>query len=170
MSEQPAEEFGTTEAGHTDPLAPFRPRRSRRAAAIMGWSAVALFGVLALLIPSVAGGANWGVADRLMFFSIGLAIGALAYRYATIEAIPSREGLHVRNLIVSRHLDWPEILSVQFGGGDPWPSLDLSDGDSLGIMAIQKADAEYGRSEASRLAALVQAFGEAREGTPKDGE
>lgn len=153
-----------------DPLAPFRPRRSRRAAAIMGWAAVLLFGVLALLIPTVAGGANWGIVDRLMFFFIGLAIGALAYRYATIEAIPSRDGLHVRNLIISRDLAWEEILGVQFGGGDPWPNLDMSDGDTLGIMAIQKADAEYGRSEASRLAALVMAFGEAREGTTKDGE
>jgi hypothetical protein len=31
----------------------------------------------------------------------------------------------------------------------------------VAIMAIQKADAEWGRSEASRLAALVQALGPA---------
>ena len=38
-------------------------------------------------------------------------------------------------------------------------SLDLDDGDTLAVMAIQRADAEFGRAEAGRLAALVQALG-----------
>jgi hypothetical protein len=52
---------------------------------------------------------------------------------------------------------------VQFGGGEPWVSLDLDDGDTLAVMAIQKADGEVSGREASRLAALVQAFGESPE-------
>jgi hypothetical protein len=38
-------------------------------------------------------------------------------------------------------------------------TIALSDTDTIAVMAIQKADAEVARSEASRLAALVQALG-----------
>ena len=34
-------------------------------------------------------------------------------------------------------------------------SLDLADGDTLAVMAIQGADGERGRVEATRLATLV---------------
>ena len=38
--------------------------------------------------------------------------------------------------------------------------LDLDDGDTLAVMAIQKADGAFGRAEAGRLSALVQVNGE----------
>jgi hypothetical protein len=98
-----------------------------------------------------------------MLFGLGVVIAALAWRYASIIATPSREGLTVRNLVLTRTLEWPEIVGIQFGGGEPWVSLDLLDGDTLAVMAIQKADGEVAGREASRLAALVQAFGESRE-------
>jgi Bacterial PH domain len=50
-------------------------------------------------------------------------------------------------------------MSIQFSGGDPWVTLDLDDTDTVAVMAIQKADGEWGRREASRLAALIQALG-----------
>ena len=68
----------------------------------------------------------------------------------------------MRNLVLTRTLSWPEVVGVQFGGGEPWVTLDLDDGDTLAVMAIQKSDGEVSGREASRLAALVQAFGESR--------
>ena len=109
---------------------------------------------------------RWGLPDRIMLFGLGVVIAALAWRYASIIAVPSREGLRVRNLVLTRSLEWPEIVGIQFGGGEPWVSLDLLDGDTLAVMAIQKADGEVAGREASRLAALVQAFGESREASP----
>jgi hypothetical protein len=38
-------------------------------------------------------------------------------------------------------------------------TLELDDADTLAVMAVQKADGPWGRAEASRLAALVQALG-----------
>lgn len=140
-------------------LAPFRPKRGRAVALGVVWASLALFGAIAVVIPTQVDG-RWGLADRLMFFGLGVAIAALAWRYAAIVAVPSRAGLVVRNLVVTRTLEWPEIVGIQFGGGEPWVSLDLDDGDTLAVMAIQKADGEIAGREASRLAALVQAFGE----------
>lgn len=144
-------------------FAPFRSRRGRAVALGIAIVALLMFAVLALLLPSKAGGAIWGPADQLMFFAIGVVIAYLAWRYAAISAIPTREGLVVRNLILTRTLEWPEIVGVQFGGGAPWVQLDLADSDTLAVMAIQKADGPFSVREASRLAALVAALGEQRD-------
>ncbi len=145
-----------------DALAPFRPRRGRAVALGVVWGSLALFGAIAVLMPTQTDG-RWGVGDRVMFFGIGIVLAVVAWRYASIVAVPSRDGLVVRNLVLTRTLEWAEVVGVQFGGGEPWVSLDLEDGDTVAVMAIQKADGEVAGREASRLAALVQAFGEARE-------
>ena len=153
---------GDAEAAATDAaaFAPFRPRRGRMVARALQWVVLALFGVVALVLPAIAGGAAWDVSDRIMLFSIGVMIAWVAHRYASIVAVPSRDGLVVRNLVLTRTLTWPEVVGLQFGGGAPWVSLDLADSDTLAVMAIQKADGDLAVREASRLAALVHALGE----------
>lgn len=145
-----------------DALAPFRPRRGRFVAQIAMWGSLIVFGGIAVLIPAQALG-GWNFADRLMFFGLGVVVAALAWRYMAISALPSRRQLVVRNLVVSRTVEWAEIVGVQFGGGEPWVTLDLVDGDTLAVMAIQKADGPVAQQQASRLAALVQALGETTE-------
>jgi hypothetical protein len=156
-----------------DAFATFRPRRGRAVALGVAWSALVVFGALAVLMPAETLG-HWSIIDRLMFFALGVVIAVVAWRYASITAVPTRQGLVVRNLVLTRSLTWPEVVGVQFGGGEPWVTLDLDDGDTLAVMAIQKADGEVSGREASRLAALVQAFGESRHrnggGTERGGE
>jgi hypothetical protein len=131
-------------------------------ALVVAWSSLVVFGVIAVVMPAQADG-RWGVGDRLMFFGLGVAVALVAWRYASIVAVPSRAGIVVRNLMLTRTLTWPEVVGIQFGGGEPWVTLDLEDGDSVAVMAIQKADGPVAGREASRLAALIQAFGEASE-------
>ena len=143
-------------------LAPFRPRRGRTVALVVAWLSLVVFGVIAVVMPAQVDG-RWGLGDRLMFFGLGVAVAVIAWRYASIVAVPSRSGIVVRNLMLTRTLTWPEVVGIQFGGGEPWVTLDLDDGDSVAVMAIQKADGPVAGREASRLAALIQAFGEASE-------
>ena len=154
-----SEQSGTSP---TAALAPFRPRRGRAVALGVLWASLAVFGAIAVLMPAQADG-RWGLGDRLMFFGLGVAVAVVAWRYASIVAVPSREGLVVRNLLLTRSLEWPDIVGIQFGGGQPWVTLDLEEGDTVAVMAIQKADGSVAGREASRLAALVQAFGETAE-------
>ena len=143
-------------------LAPFRPRRGRAVALGVVWTSLLVFGAIAVAMPAQVNG-QWGIGDRLMFFGLGVAVAFVAWRYASIVAVPSRAGLVVRNLVLTRTLAWQEVVGLQFGGGEPWVTLDLDDGDTVAVMAIQRADGPVSAEEASRLAALVQAFGEARE-------
>ena len=51
---------------------------------------------------------------------------------------------------------------MEFGGGEPWVTLDLDDTDTVAVMAIQRADGATAMTEAQRLAGLVRDLGEAR--------
>lgn len=144
-------------------LDPIRPGRARTVAFAIMWTVLAVFATVAFLLPDVAGGAKWTIGDRIMLFGVGVAVAAVAWRYATICAIPSAHGLVVRNLLFTRRLAWAEIVGVGMRYGDPWLTLDLSDGDSLGVMAVQGSDGEHAQRNAQRLADLVARYGEARE-------
>jgi hypothetical protein len=100
--------------------------------------------------------AGWSALDRLGLILCGLVIAAAMWRYASIQAVPSSEGLVIRNLVTTRSFGWTQIIRVQFGGGAPWVNVDLDDTDTVAVMAIQKADGAFGQAEAARLSALVQ--------------
>lgn len=140
-----------------DPYAVFRPRRGRVVALVMAVLSVLVFTVGAFSLPAadpLYGG--WGLLDRVALSLCGVAISVALWRYASIRAIPSTQGLVIRNLVTTRRLEWAQIVRVQFSGGAPWVTVDLDDTDTVAVMAIQKADGATGRTEAARLAALVQ--------------
>lgn len=134
-------------------MEPFRPRFARRIA----WAMIAVIVafLVGLLIASVTVLDGWGPVDwalAIAFFGTG---AWFVHRQATVSAIPDESGLTVRNLIETRHVAWEEIVRISFAHGRPWVGLDLADGDTMAVMAIQGADGEYGRAEARRLAGLV---------------
>lgn len=149
--------------GALDPYAPFIPRRGRRMALVVAAVALTLFAGLALIVPST-GLQGWGVVDSLLLFGVGVLIALAMWRLAALRAVPSPSGLVVRNLVLSRSLGWHEVARVRFSGGDPWVVLDLTDGEQLAVMAVQKADGPVAVAQAQRLVALLQA-GQARGGS-----
>jgi Bacterial PH domain len=139
----------TSAPGRAD--GPFRPRRARAVATSVAVVSVLLFGAIGAFVPAA------GPGDRIGIAGFGVALAGLMWRYASLSAVPRAQGLVVRNLMTTRSLAWAEIVGVHLQVGAPWVSLDLDDGDTIAVMAIQKADGEFGRVEASRLARLVDA-------------
>jgi len=138
-----------------DPYAVMRPRRGRAMAIGAGIASLVLFGGVAVAVGR-AGIEGWGLTDSLLMFGLGVLIALMMWRFATLRAVPSPSGLEVRNVLLTRRIGWDEVERVRFAGGDPWVLLDLTDGDQLAVMAVQRADGPYGQAEASRLAALVE--------------
>jgi len=132
-----------------DLYAPFRPVRGRRVARVIGVVAVAWGLGLALFVYGQT------LGDRIAFVVTGLLVLVFCEMQARVAAVPDREGLFVRNLVKRRRLEWAEVVGVSFGGGRPWVQLDLSDGDTLAVMGVQRADGARGDAEAQRLATLV---------------
>ena len=99
--------------------------------------------------------------NKISFVVFALGVSWLLWRLGGVHAVPSEQGLRVRNLVRSRTLAWPEIVEVRLGPNDPWVRLDLADGGTIAVMGIQRADGERGMAEARRLRALVVSLGEA---------
>lgn len=133
-----------------DPYAAFRPRRGALVARGAAVATVVVLGGLALLAPG-----DWALADRVLLFLFGLLAAVGLWRFGMVRALASADGLVVINLVHARQLEWAEILRVSFADGTPWVLLELADTEELAVMGIQRADGEFARAEAARLAALV---------------
>ncbi len=133
-----------------DLYAPFAPRRARRVALGFVVAVVASGTAIALLAPP-----RFALLDRLGFLVVCALIAWFLLRQASVRAVPGPDGLVVRNLLLGRSLDWAEIVSVRLGDR-PWVQLDLDDGDTLAVMAIQRSDGAFAVAESRRLATLVE--------------
>lgn len=114
----------------------------------------------ALLVTSPGSAGPW--YDPLNTGAIVLLVALcvlLVLRHATVFALVDVQGLRVRNLVHTTTLRWDEVEGVRFGSGEPWVTLDLVDGRTLAVMAIQSADGAYAHREAQRLASLIIAGG-----------
>lgn len=141
------------DAGERLPVT-FRPRRARQV--IYPAAALVILAMLggALVLPD-EGVLSYGLADRVAVVGLGLVIALALHRLASVRAHADRDGLTVVNLVQRRRLEWAEIVNVRLGSGDPWVILDVSDGETVAVMAIQASDGEHGREQARRLARLV---------------
>lgn len=135
-------------------LQPFRPRAAR-------WVASALFVATVVTTPLLfvvlaINDLGMPPADIAGTVFVAAVLAWLCFRQAAVRAVPDETGLTVRNFVRVRRVTWSQVVSVRFGPNRPWALLDLSDGTTLAVMAIQSADGEYGRRQAGRLAALIQ--------------
>ena len=92
-----------------DPFAPFRSRRARVVTLTLGAVAVLVFAAVAvgLYVSS-------GRPDALLLVVFGLAVAAVCWRYASISAIPDREGILVRKLVHQGPGDFLGVLPCEF--------------------------------------------------------
>jgi hypothetical protein len=140
----------------------FRPIVTRVVLAGTAIALLAVFSTVAVLMPH-DGAAPWSTGDRVTVVVTGMLIAAVLLLLARPKAVADPAGLTVVNLIVKRRLEWPQVVRVNLRSGDAWVHLDLSDGTTLAVMAIQPGLAK-GRAvrDARRLSALAEELGEAR--------
>ncbi|WP_313895972.1 PH domain-containing protein [Streptomyces sp. YIM 98790] len=142
----------------------FRPIRTRIVLMALGACVFTVLTVVAVLLPAT-GGAPWGTGDRIAFVASGLLVWAVLGLLARPRAVADRDGLTVVNLTTRRRLAWAQIIKVSLRPGDPWVSLDLHDGTTLAVMAIQPGvDSRRALADARALRALADAYGTAGSG------
>lgn len=127
---------------------------------LLGLAAVCVvfFSVIAALGPD-----DWQRHDRIAVAGSGLLFALVLALLARPVAKADRDGLTVVNFVRRRRLEWAEILGVHLRRGDPWVLLDLSDGTTLAVVAIQPGSGIRQAVRAAReLRACVDAYGTAR--------
>ena len=118
----------------------WRPRAVRWVAYGLGVLIVGTMLVLAIILPS-----DWRMLDRVLIVGMGLAIAGGLHMLGRPRLIATEKNVIVVNGIRTHYLAWPEVLDIRMPVGEPWPSLDLSDGTSLPVMGIQSTDGDLSR-------------------------
>ncbi|QMU76109.1 PH domain-containing protein [Streptacidiphilus sp. PB12-B1b] len=106
---------------------------------------------------------DWQLHDRVGIAVAGLLFALVLAVLARPVARADRHGVTVVNFVRRRRLEWPQILGVNLRQGDPWVVLDLADGGTLAVVAIQPGSGRRQAVRAAReLRACVDAYGTAR--------
>lgn len=136
----------------------WRPRTTRVVGYGLAGTIVLGMIVLAVVLPS-----TWGVADRVGMVLFALAAAWILHRLARCRVEADAEGLTVVNAVGVKRYEWAEVVRATMGVGDPWPRLDLSNGDSVGAMGINGAERALATRQLAELQALLKQRAEAPE-------
>jgi Bacterial PH domain len=147
-------------AGEERPTLVLRPRMVRVFAYVTG--SIVLGGMItgALVMP------GFHLGGRLALVALGILALVFCHLEASVRLIAGPRELTVHNVFRARTLEWAEIVDVSFPMGDPWAHLDLADGSTLALNAIQRYDGARAIATAHRVRSLVQERGEARDTAP----
>lgn len=150
-SEQPP---GGGARGATALPARFRPLGVRVAAVAFG---VMLFGVTAAIWWSFPDDVRSAFTpfQRLTVLGMGAMAVVVGHALGRCRIDAAEEGLTVVNGYRSHRLQWAQVLGVRMAPGNPWVTLELSDGTTLSALGIQGSDGGRARDQLRRLRAMV---------------
>ena len=134
----------------------WRPRTTRITAYTTAGVIVLGLIALAVVVPD-----QYKLFDRALMVAFGVLVAWILHMLARCRVTADESGVTVVNAFRTRRLEWPEILDVGMSTGDPWPTLDLADGTSLGAMGINGAEKALAARQLAELQSLLHTRGEA---------
>lgn len=69
----------------------------------------------------------------------------------------TEDGLTVVNGFRTHRFEWAQIITINLGRGAPWAHLDLSDGETRIVIAIQGSDGDRANRAIAQIKALIKA-------------
>ncbi|MFC9976024.1 PH domain-containing protein [Spirillospora sp. NPDC127200] len=134
----------------------WRPRTTRVVA--YATAGAIMLGLIALAVVVAP---QFKLFDRVMIVLSGVLIAWILHMLARCRVIADDEGLTVVNAFRTRRLAWAEVVDADMGVGEPWPTLDLADGTSVGAMGINGTEKALSARQLAELQALLRERGEA---------
>lgn len=157
----PAGSDGAAAGGPPVPPVPslptrFRPLGVRVATWVFGAVLAATVVAVWLALPAnVQDSFTWLQRGTVLLFVAGGAVIAHAMSRCRVDA--DEDGLTVVNGYRTRHYEWSQVLGVSLRRGAPWGTLDLSDGTTLSLLAVQGSDGARARRAVREIRAAVAA-------------
>lgn len=155
------------------PVLVLRPRRTLVVAWACAVPIVAVFAVVAALLPDSDTGVHFRLADQVAIVLLGLLIAAGILLLARPRVRADARGVEVRNVGLPRYLPWTQVRAVAFPDGASWARLDLPHDEYLPVMAVQAVDGQHAVAGIRRLRALHAAArraGSAKPGGPEQAD
>lgn len=134
----------------------WRPRTTRIVAYITAGVIV-----LGLIVLAVVVAPQFKLSDRVLMVAFGALIAWILHMLARCRVVADEAGLTVVNAFRTRRFEWAEVVDVSMSVGEPWPTLDLADGTSIGAMGINGAEKTLATRQLTELKTLLHARGEA---------
>lgn len=121
-----------------------RPRRARVVAIAAAIAVVVFFTIVATALRGpTGGGGTFQTGDQIAMVGLGIIVALAVLSFARPKVEADLDQIRIRNIVGSHELPWSAVRSVQFNDGSPWVSLELSDDDTVAVMAVQAADKHY---------------------------
>lgn len=124
--------------------------------------AVVFFGGLLVLVCTFAWfGFSEDVRDRFTLFQratilfLGALYAAVGWALARSRVVAEPGRLVVVNGFRQHEWTWPEVVAIRMPRGAPWASLDLADGTTASVMALQATDGDRALGAVRELRLLL---------------
>lgn len=99
--------------------------------------------------------ADFTTFQRLTLLVVFGTILALLYAVFRTSVLADEQGLTVINGFHAQQLSWPEVVRISLSDGRPWALLDLTDGSTVAMMALQTADGDRARTSVRELVRVM---------------
>jgi hypothetical protein len=132
----------------------WRPFGARVAAAVAGSLLLVLVVAVWVLLSSEQR-STFSLTQRGTLVGLGI-LGFVAW-YALMRSRVSADdrGLTVVNGYRRQEFEWSQVVAVNLRRGAPWAGMDLSDGTSISMVAIQGSDGQRAVRAVRQLRRLV---------------
>lgn len=131
-----------------------RPRRAAWLSAVFAIVLLAVFVTVAVLLRQSDTGVIFGVSDQIAMVGVGVLLAVASMLFATPRTRADTEGIEVRNILVTKHFPWNEVLSVSFPDGASFARLELPDFEYYSVLAVQAVDRHHAVDAVRALRAL----------------
>jgi hypothetical protein len=97
------------------------------------------------------------VFQRVTLVVMGLMLAAAYNSLVRSKVTATEGGLTVVNGYRKRVFEWSQVIGVSLRRGAPWATLDLSDGTTISVIAVQGSDGQRARRAVREIRATIAA-------------
>lgn len=144
-----SEPAGTVSLPHT-----WRPLGVRLAGGALG-SMLLVVCVAAWIAFPASVRESFTTFQRITMVFLSLLAFSAWFALVRSRAVATESGLLVVNGYRRRQLEWAQIVAIHLPAGAPWATLDLTDGETCPVMAIQGSDGARAKLAVRQVRALL---------------
>ncbi|KRF14137.1 hypothetical protein ASG90_14775 [Nocardioides sp. Soil797] len=115
---------------------------------------VAVVAAWLLLSPEIR--AMFNLFERVLALILGAMAAACVHALVRAKAVVTERGMTVVNGYRTHDLEWAQIVAIHLPTGAPWATLDLSDGTTCSVMALQATDGDRAVKAVRQIRALLR--------------